>query len=222
MRRRRLLAGIGAACLGAASGCGGQSDQPTATETGTGTPTATPTSTPTETPTETASATPTATPAPTPVSHGRGERFVVDEGDEPFAYTVNGFRRADRLLTTTAPEGTAFLVVTCTVENLQAGAATLPEGDVWLRAPDVRKSVSVSASNAAGSDSRIGEPSLTQGSLLPDSPRRGVVVFPNAPLAPTDYRLLFTPPGTRGPISADPTDTHQVPVGSLRDVEPIE
>jgi len=224
VRRRRLLAGIGAACLGVTAGCGGQSDEPTATgsATETATPTATRTATPAPAPTETTTPTPTATPAPEPVTHARGERFVVDDESEPFAYTVNGLRRTDRLLTTTSPEGTVFLVVTCTVENLGGDGVPLPEGDIWLRAPDVRKSASVPASNAAGTDSRVGERSLTEGPLPPDTPRRGVVVFPDAPLAPADYRLLFTPPGTSGPISPDPTDTHRVPIGSLRDVDPIE
>lgn len=151
-----------------------------------------------------------------------GERFVVDEENRPFAYTVHEVRRTDHILTTSAAGGRTFLLVICTVENLQDENATFPHGDVWLRSTDVRKSVNVSLSDSAASDPRIRQSSLTGGTLFPGTPKRGVVAFDNAPLSPTDYRLLFTPPGTTGPISPDPRETHQVSIGGLQDVPVVE
>lgn len=224
MRRRRALGTLGGALLGVLAGCGAGSDEQTPATTTTRrttrrTPTRTPTPTPTPSPTPTA--TPPPTPAPAPVSHGLDERFVVDEGGTPFAYTVHGLRTAERLLTTTAPEGTRFVVADCTVENLQDEETLLPTDDIWLLAEGVRRSVGVSASNAAGEDSRIERRSLASRPFTA-TPTRGVLAFSEAPLAPEEYRLHFTPPGTTGPTSDDPTLTHRVPVGPLDRLDRVE
>lgn len=221
MRRRSVLAGA-TAFVGLLAGCGGDSGEPTESPTESPTATETVTATPTATASPTPSPTPTATPTPEPVAHELDERFVVDEGGQPFAYTVHEARRTDRIVTTSADEGHTFVVVTCTVENLQDEEVTLPNEDIWLRATGVRKSASIPLTDSAASDPRVAERSLTGSALFADKPTRGVVAFGNVPLAPTDYRLLFTPPGTTGPISSDPTRTHQVPIGALNRVAAIE
>jgi hypothetical protein len=226
MQRRGLLTTVGTALLTALAGCGGGGGDETATPTPTptATPAPTPTATPTPTPTATPTPTPTATPTPTPepVSHAVGDRFVVDEsGDRPFAYTVHRLLRADRILTDQAPEGQSYVVVEMTAENLSDRQTLVPVGDVWLRSPDVRRSGSVPVSNEAGVDSRIRVDSLAERPLFPAETLRGVLVFSQVPVGPS-YELRFTPPGTTGPVSADPTRTHRVPVGRLESLSRLE
>lgn len=224
MRRRQALGTLGAVLVGGLAGCGtGTNDSTTTATTATTTRRTTrrPTETATPTPTRTATPSPTPTAAPEPVTHELGERFVVDEGGEPFAYTVHGLRTAERILMTSAPEGTRFVVVDCTAESLQGGRTFLPTDDIWLRASDVRRSVGVSTSSSAAEDPRIDRRSLA-GETFIDVPIRGVFAFAEVPTDPDDYALHFTPPGTTGPVSPDPTLTHRIGVGSLGDLERIE
>ena len=211
MRRRTVLAGV-AAVLAAAAGCGGRGGG--ATETPADTPdttSVTPTPTPEETPTATATETSDGsvgiqtTGEPT---HGLDERFVVD-GPRPIAYTFHRFSRADRLGPIgREPDQGAFLVVECTVENAASDPMPVPIEDIVLRG-GVRLFARQDDTDAAAADDRVDLPPLTDETVFPGTPLRGVLAFDLPAAEDNDYYLRITPPG-------DPeTPVHRVPVGTL-------
>lgn len=214
-----MLAALGAT-LGGIAGCGARESGPSTTE---GSPTATdasatatrtPTRTPTDEPTAETTGSVTVTTVGEPV-HGLDERFVV-EGQPPLAYRVNGLRRADRLGPIgREPDQGAFLVVDCTVESLASGPIAVPIEDIVLRG-GVRLFARQDDTDAAAADRRVDLPPLTDETLFPDDPLRGVLVFDLPATEGNDYYLRITPPGEPD------TPAHRVTVGPLESVAALE
>jgi hypothetical protein len=214
-----VLAALGAT-LGGIAGCGARQSEPSPTErpptaTDTPTPQATPTPAPTDAPTATeAEASVGITTVGEPV-HGLDERFVV-EGQPSVAYRVNGLRRADRLGPIgREPDQGAFLVVDCTVESLANGPIAVPIEDIVLRG-GVRLFARQDDTDAASADRRVDLPPLTDETLFPNDPLRGVLAFDLPTTAGNDYYLRITPPG-----DAD-TPAHRVTVGRLESIDPLD
>jgi hypothetical protein len=216
VRRRTVLAALGAA-LAAAAGCGSRGEGAPETPADTPTPES---STPASTAEETRS--PTATPAGTATetsgsvgietttepTHGLDERFVVD-GQPPIAYTFHRFARAERLGPIgREPDQGAFLVAECTVESLAGSPIAVPIEDIVLRG-GVRLFARQDDTDAAAADDRIDLPPLTDETVFPETPLRGVLAY-DLPAAPdNDYYVQITPPGEAE------TPVHRVPVGPL-------
>jgi hypothetical protein len=222
MRRRQYLsalAGLCAAVAGCSGGSGSSTETPTPTGTPTPTPTATATPTETPTPTPTATATPTETPTPTPTgppSHPVGERFVVGEGSQAFAYTVHRFLRADRLGLGSGfrPQG-VFVIADLTAEKLSGDRAAVPVESMILRGGVVKR-VQVDLTNAAESDERLDQQSLAEVMAFPEKPVRGLIVY-DAPRDPSnDLYLRLTPPNTDSDEAA-----HAVPIGPYDTITPL-
>jgi hypothetical protein len=217
MRRRRVLAALGA--VAATAGCVGQrgTESPTASSTATATGTGTGTADETATASETATATPTGTgtavedPAPEgPPTHALGERFVV-EGGPPVAYTFHRFARAARLGPIgREPDQGVFLVAECTVENLGDTPLVVPIESILLRG-GVRLVARQDDTDAASADDRLDLPPLTDETAFPDDPLRGVLAY-DLPTTPgNDYYVRITPPDADAP-------EHRVPVGPVEDL----
>lgn len=215
MRRRTVLATLGSA-LAVAAGCGGRGESPTDTSLSEATD-APATATPTDegTPTPTATATDASTSAggvgiqtATEPTHGLDERFVV-EGQQPVAYTFHRFARAERLGPIgREPDQGAFLVVECTVENRAGSPMAVPIEDIVLRG-GVRLFARQDDTDAAAADDRVDLPPLTDETIFPGDPLRGVLAFDLPATEGNDYYLRITPPGDVE------TPVHRVTVGTL-------
>jgi hypothetical protein len=220
MQRRRVLAALAAAV--ATAGCGGQAGSDGDADTGDKSPTASPTAreTATDTATDapettTGAGTDTGTPvedpgAGGPPTHGPGERFVV-EGDPSVAYTFHRFARADSLGPIgREPDQGTFLVAECTVETLGSGPIAVPVESILLRG-GVRLVARQDDTDAASADDRVDLPPLTDETVFPNEPVRGVLVY-DLPTTPgNDYYVQITPPDADGP-------EHRVPVGPVEDL----
>jgi hypothetical protein len=216
VRRRTLLSALGAA-LAAAAGCGGRGEGPAETpasasesaDTASATPAPTDAETPTPAPTTTETSTGGVGIQTTEVpTHRLDERFVV-EGQQPIAYTFHRFARAERLGPIgREPDQGSFLVVECTVENAAREPMPVPIEDIVLRG-GVRLFARQDDTDAAAADDRVDLPPLTDETVFPDVPLRGVLAFDLPAAESNDYYLRITPPG-------DPeTPVHRVPVGTL-------
>lgn len=229
MRRRQYMAVLGAfvagTMVGNSAGSERGTDASTATATATATPTSTPTATPTGTPTATQTTTPTATSTATPTAtatptgpprHPLGERFVVGEGDAAFAYTVHGFRKAERLGYGDGYEADGvFLVVEMTAEKLSGDGQPVPLEEMELRG-GVLKRVDAEMSNEAENDDRIDQESLADVVGYPGRPVHGLIVYDVPPEDAEDLYLSLTPPNDDSEAAV-----HVVPVGPLDDVESL-
>lgn len=210
-----MLAALGTA-LAAAAGCGGRGEgapetpADTATESSTPAPTAEATETPTATPAGTATETSGSVDIETVAepTHDLDERFVV-EGQPAIAYTFHRFARADRLGPIgREPDQGSFVVVECTVESLAGSPIAVPIEDIVLRG-GVRLFARQDDTDAAAADSRVDQPPLTDETLFPETPLRGVLAY-DLPATPgNDYYVRITPPGE------PETPAHRVPVGPL-------
>ncbi|MEF8820248.1 MAG: hypothetical protein V5A31_13455 [Haloferacaceae archaeon] len=217
MRRRTVLATLGAA-LAAAAGCGGRGESPTDTPPSSPEAADTPvTASPTDarTPTRTATSGDASSASgdvgiqtATEPTHGLGERFVV-EGQQPVAYTFHRFARAERLGPIgREPDQGAFLVVECTVENMTRQPMAVPIEEIVLRG-GVRLFARQDDTDAAAADDRVDLPPLTDETIFRGTPLRGVLAFDLPAAAGNDYYIRITPPGDAE------TPVHRVPVGPL-------
>lgn len=206
MRRRTLLAALGTALV---AGCGGQGgpgpetpDDGTETATATATETATATATPAPSPTE--AMTPAADGVPT---HALGESFVVD-GAPAVGYTFHRFTTADSLGPIgREPDQGVFLVAECTVENRGGSATAVPIESIALRG-GVRLFARQDDTDAGAADDRVDLPPLTDETMFPGEPIRGVLVY-DLPAGPgSDLYVRITPPDADEP-------EHRVPVGPV-------
>lgn len=232
MERRSLLVALGSAftgglagyVLGAAGSDEGDSAQsieaaaetPTATPTPTATATPTPEPTPTPTPTATPSPTPTPTATPRPYpTHDFGETFTVSGSSTAFRYTVHSAFRADSVGRFGGmPAEGVYAGAVLTVENLTGSRRAVPLRSIVLRG-GVRKFPNVDATNAAGTDERIGETSLADATLYPEEPVRGVVVYDFKAEDAGDLSVQIVPPDIDGPIP------HVVPLGPLSGLDEL-
>ncbi|MFB6169396.1 MAG: hypothetical protein ABEJ43_11215 [Haloferacaceae archaeon] len=229
MERRSLLVAVGSAVAGGLAGyvlgASGLQDGPqeqtieaATTETPaaatTETATATPTPTPTETPTPTTTPTPTSTATPYP-THEFGESFVVSGASTEFRYVVHSAFRSETVgRFDGVPAEGVYVGVVLTVENRTSARTAVPLRSIVLRG-GVREYPSAEASNAAGEDDRIGEPSLANATLYPDEPVRGVVVYDFDPERAGTLSLHVVPPDVDGPVP------HVLPLGPLSAIEPL-
>jgi hypothetical protein len=206
-----VLAALGAA-LAAAAGCGSRGEAPPETPADTPTPTATPTAeatpTPTATPTDTATDGGVGIETTAEPTHGLDERFVVD-GQPAVAYTFHGFARAERLGPIgREPDQGSFLVAECTVESFAEGPIAVPIEDIVLRG-GARLFARQDDTDAASADRRVDLPPLTDETMFPETPLRGVLAFDLPATQGNDYYLRITPPGETE------TPAHRVTVGPL-------
>lgn len=218
MRRRTVLGALLGTLVGAA-GCGERSGP--APGEGEGEKSPTPEDTATDTPTPAA----TRTEAPTaavdvasdgPPTHGPGERFVV-EGSPSVAYTAHSFARADRLGPIgREPSQGAFVVADVTVETLGSDPLVVPIDSIRLRG-GVRLVARQDDTDAAAADDRVDGPPLTDETLFPQTPLRGVLAYDLPTTPENDYYVQFDP------VDAEEQgQAHRVPVGPLADVPRLE